>query len=62
LCLSVDGFLLDRTRGFSENDFEIKAADGAHVKMSLVPVRVKAEERAELWALEAPRGFKVIWQ
>ena len=62
LCTSADGFSLDRTRGLLENKFEVTAADGAKVKMALTPVRAKVEERDELWALEAPRGFKVIQQ
>ncbi len=62
ICTSADGFSLDRTRGLVDGTFEVKAADGARVKMQLVPVRVKAEERDELWALDAPRGFKVIQQ
>ena len=62
MCTSADGFSLDRTRGLVENKFEVTAADGAKVKMALTPVRAKVEERDELWALEAPRGFKVIQQ
>lgn len=62
ICTSADGFSLDRTRGLVDNTFEVKAADGARVKMQLVPVRTKAEERDELWALDSPRGFKVIQQ
>ena len=61
-CTSSDGFSLERTRGLVENNFEVRAADGARVKMQLVPVRLKIEERPELWVLEAPHGFKILHQ
>lgn len=61
-CRSEDGFSLERIRGREDTDFQVTTADGAKVKMLLKPVRSKLEERPELWALEAPRGFKVIQQ
>jgi len=62
ICRSEDGFSLERIRGRVETDFQVTTADGAKVKMVLKPIRSKVEERAELWALEAPKGFKVIQQ
>lgn len=62
VCTSADGFSLDRTRGLRDASFEVKAADGGRVKMQLAPVRAKTEERDELWALDIPRGFKVLRQ
>ena len=62
VCSSATGFLLERTRGLENVAFEVSTDDGANVKMQLKPVRAKVEERPELWALEAPRGFKVIQQ
>lgn len=62
ICSSATGFLLERTRGLENVSFEVSTDDGANVKMQLKPVRAKVEERPELWALEAPRGFKVIQQ
>lgn len=62
ICSSATGFLLERTRGLENVSFEVSTDDGANVKMQLKSVRAKVEERPELWALEAPRGFKVIQQ
>jgi hypothetical protein len=59
-CASESGFSIERTRGYEVTSFEIKSNDGSRLKMNLKPVRSKVEERAELWALEPPRGFKVI--
>jgi hypothetical protein len=59
-CASETGFSIDRTRGYEVTSFEIKSNDGSRLKMNLKPVRAKVEERAELWSLEPPRGFKVI--
>jgi hypothetical protein len=59
-CASETGFSIDRTRGYEVTSFEIKSEDGSRLKMNLKPVRSKVEERAELWSLEPPRGFKVI--
>lgn len=59
-CTSETGFSIDRTRGYEVTSFEIKSNDGSRLKMNLKPVRSKVEERAELWSLEPPRGFKVI--
>lgn len=62
VCRSEDGFSLERIRGREETDFLVTTSDGAKVKMLLKPIRSGVEERPELWALEAPRGFKVIQQ
>jgi hypothetical protein len=62
ICTSVDGFSLQRSRGFEEVDFEVKTADGGRVKMRLKPITSKVQEREELWELGPPRGFKVIEQ
>ncbi|CAN5596454.1 hypothetical protein BH10BDE1_BH10BDE1_31580 [soil metagenome] len=62
ICSSVDGFSLERTRGYEEVAFEVKTADGGKVKMQLRPIKNKVAERDELWELEPPRGFKVIQQ
>lgn len=59
-CISESGFSIERTRGYEVTSFEIKSADGGRLKMNLKPVRSKVEERAELWALEPPVGFKVV--
>jgi hypothetical protein len=59
-CASGTGFSIDRTRGYEVTSFEIKSNDGSRLKMNLKPVRSKVEERAELWSLEPPRGFKII--
>lgn len=62
-CVSAKGFVLERTRGAMDMvAFEVSTEDGAHVKMQLKPVKSKVEERGELWALDAPKGFKVIRQ
>ena len=61
-CVSAKGFVLERTRGAADVAFEVSTEDGSHVKMQLKPVRSKVEERSELWALDAPKGFKVIQQ
>jgi hypothetical protein len=60
ICSSETGFSIERTRGYEVTSFEIKSNDGSRLKMNLKQVRSKVEERAELWSLEPPRGFKVI--
>lgn len=62
VCASAQGFALERTRGSDNVAFEVSTEEGGRVKMALKPVQSKVQERDELWALEAPRGFKLIQQ
>ncbi len=61
-CTSDSGFSLERSRGNEMVAFEVSTDDGANVKMQFKPIKSKVQERDELWALEAPRGFKIIQQ
>ncbi|MDX9730793.1 MAG: hypothetical protein RBT63_03390 [Bdellovibrionales bacterium] len=60
ICSNESGFSLERTRGSEEIKFEARAGDSAKVSMALREVRSKVQERAELWQLEAPRGFRIV--
>lgn len=61
MCRGRKNLVLERVRGNADTSLNA-TTETSSVKFQLRPVRAKVQERAELWKLEAPSGFKLVDQ